>query len=100
MVRKKTEKNIVGIAKYRTEDWERLQEISDDKDQLEDTWFEWKDSIHRFEDDLRQRGIDYEEIMIDLDELIEYCRRQGLKIDSESRSRFTADKLRRLHQKK
>jgi len=100
MGRKKKEKNIVGIAIYSMEDWERLRKISDDKGQLEDTWLEWIYSFRRFEDDLRQRGIEYEDILIDLDELIEYCRIQGLRINSESRSRFTANKLRRLHQKK
>ena len=94
------EKKIIGIAIYRPEDWERLLEISYDRDQLEDTWFEWNDSVHKFENDLQQRGIKYEKILIDLNELIEYCKRQGLRIDGRSRSRFTAVKLSRLYRKK
>jgi len=79
------------------EDWERLRDISDDKEQLEDTWFEWNDGIHKLEDLFRQKGVVYEEILIDLDELIQYCRREELKIDAESRSRFTVKKLWELH---
>ena len=96
MSRSKNENNIVGIAIYRQEDWDRLLKISDDRDYLEDTWLEWNESVQRFEDTLRQKGIEYKEIIIDLDELIEYCKKRGFRINGESRSQFTAEKLRKL----
>ncbi len=37
----------VGIAWYRPEQWARLLEISEDRDDLETTWEEWRREVER-----------------------------------------------------
>lgn len=86
-------KDVLAIATYKMQDWQRLREISDDKTELEDTWQEWHDSMLKSEDILRRKGIKYKEELIDLNELMEYCEKNRLKVNSESRSRFVAHKL-------
>lgn len=88
-------KTVLAVAKYRIEDWGRLLELSDDKSSLEETWYEWNDNIHRFEDQMRNQNILFKEVFVDLDELAAYCERTGVKINAESRSSFVSEKSRR-----
>ncbi len=41
----------------RFEDWNKLLEISDDRNSLKSTRDEWNDSLHKFEDKLRRDNI-------------------------------------------
>lgn len=90
---------LVGIAVYRKEDWQRLLEISADKDKLEDTWKDWKHEYNKIKKNFKKMGIKSVDIVVDIDELISYCKKSGLRIDADARSRFAADKA-RLMQKK
>ncbi len=85
-------KDIISVATYRYEDWKQLLDISDDRSSLEETWLEWNDHLHKFEDDLLMKNVHFQEVLVDLDELRIYCDRQGLKIDSKSRSSFVSEK--------
>lgn len=89
----KSEIPVIGLATYRYNDWKRLLNISEDKEVLEDSWDEWNDNLHRYEEELRNKNIKFKEVLIDLDELIDFCEDEQININSESRSYFVADKL-------
>jgi len=86
---------LIGIAVYKIEDWKRLLEISEDTHNLEKTWSEWNENIHKLEDKLTNEGIKFKEILIDLNELQNYCNRQKLRINSESRAQFVLEKIKK-----
>lgn len=90
---------LFGIPEYRKEDWQRLREISVDKNQLENTWKSWKYEYNRTRKNMKKRGMTIVEVLVDIDELIDYCKKHGLEINADARARFAADKV-RLMQKK
>ena len=92
--------NKIAIAWYNPEDWERLREISDDSDELEETYEEWIFQAEKAFMDLRSAGMDATKIYIDLDELLGWCKEKNLKIDAGSRSNFTSFKLQELYTEK
>jgi hypothetical protein len=92
--RKRKEPEIVGIACYRSEDWARLREISEDADDLEESWQEWKTANDRFLRDCLSRGFVCYEVQVDLDELIAFCRQRRIPVNGDFRAMFAAEKIR------
>ena len=85
-----------AFAWYKPEDWNRLLEISDDSETLENSYQEWLTQANESFNQARKSGMDVTKIFIDLDELIEWCNTNEYKVDSESRSEFAAYKLQKL----
>ncbi len=83
----------IGIAFYKEEDWPAFLECADDREELEDTWEQWFSNLRRTEDQLDGLRIKYREIVLDLDELMEFCAKKGLSNDSESRAVFLESKM-------
>jgi hypothetical protein len=81
---------IYSLAVYRYEDWSKLLKISVDRQSLEETWEEWNDNIHKLEDDLLRRNVQYRKITVDIEELEHYCRKSGDPVNPGSRSAYAA----------
>jgi hypothetical protein len=86
----------MAIAWYKPEDWQRLREISDDADKLEDTHWEWLEQAEDAFRKTREAGMDVTKIFINLDELVTWCHENNMAINSDSRSNFAAMKLQDL----
>ncbi len=84
----------VAVAWYAPEQWERWKEVVEDPQNFEETHAEWQGAFIRGVLFLRDEGFDPHKIPVDIDELVEWCRRNKRPIDSGARSEFAADKLR------
>ena len=84
----------VGAAWYRSDQWERLREVSEDRDDLENTWAEWVGVAEKSLRDLRARGIRVEKVDVDVEVLIGWCQSKRQPINVASRSAFAAEMLR------
>jgi hypothetical protein len=84
-----------GIAWFRPEQWSRLLEISEDREDLEETFAEWESLAEEKLRDLRAQGVDAEKITIDLEELLTWCKSQGLSVNASARSQYVAELLRK-----
>ena len=93
MATNRTESTKIGIAWYDPEQFKRLLELADDKDELESTWEEWVENAQYTVNLFEQQGIKIQKIHIDMDELQKYCMEKGYPNTSESRSEFVADIL-------
>ena len=82
----------VNMAYYRKEDWERFVQIADDGDGLHDTWDEWHEAFLKAKKQLAKKGLKVSDVVIDLDELINYCKKKGIKNDGKARSLFVQQK--------
>ena len=82
-----------GVAWFRVEQWERLRDISADKDNLEETYEEWVVSAEKALVNLRAQGINARKVDVDVEELFQWCQTKRIPVNSESRSRFVAEKL-------
>jgi len=89
-------KNAVGVAWYRPEQWQRLCEISIDKEVLEATHAEWVQNAERAVQELRRQGMEPVKVEVDVEELLQWCERQHIPVSGEARSRYAAEKLREI----
>jgi hypothetical protein len=92
-------KTVMGAAWYRRDQWDRLLEISSDRDELEDTYEEWQLMA---EDNLRklsQHGYAIRKVDIDVEEPLSWCKLNHRSVDGDARSEFAVVKLRGLDKK-
>ncbi len=90
----------VGVAWYRPEQWERLREISIDKDVLEETHEEWMQNAEKALQEFRRQGVEPLKVDVDVEELLRWCESRGIAVDGEARSGYTAANLRRISEGK
>lgn len=83
----------VGAAWYRSDQWERLRQVSDDRADLEEAWEEWVRTAEKSLRDIRARGIRVEKVDVDVEELVQWCQAKRQPINAASRSAFAAEKL-------
>ena len=93
-------RTLLGVAWYKRGDWERLREISSDRDALEDSYEEWLAHAEASLPKLARQGIEPVKIHIAIEELLRWCHSRECRVDGEARALFAADKLRELAQKR
>ncbi len=76
------------LAYYRKKDWERFIKIIADRESMHDTWRDWYRDFKRTKQNLTNQGFNVVDIVVDLDELMEYCRARGIENDGKARSQF------------
>lgn len=78
----------IKLAYYRKKDWKRFINIIDDKESMHDTWHDWHKAFEKTKTDLIIQGFNVIDVVVDLDELTQYCKQQGIKNDGRARSQF------------
>jgi hypothetical protein len=89
----------IGFAWYRPEQWQRVRDISDDVEDLHDTYPEWLRLAEENFNRLENTGAHVEKVDIDSEQLIIWCNERGLPIIGASRSQYAAEKLREQHER-
>jgi hypothetical protein len=85
--------SFVGLAWYQPEQWQRLREISQDRNNLEDTYREWVRNAEKAIRELNRNGIQIVKVTLDVEELLLWCQSQNIPVDDEARSRYVTEKL-------
>ena len=91
-------KMVTGVAWYRPEQWERLREISEDVENLDDTYEEWRQKAEQALREGVDAGVTMEKVDIDVEEVLAWCNVLGLPMNSRSRARYVSDRLRQKHE--
>jgi hypothetical protein len=65
---------VVGVACFHRGQWQLLLNTAEDVENLESTWDEWRRSVTHFIREMKDRGCDVKEVLIDVNDLNEYCR--------------------------
>jgi hypothetical protein len=89
---------VTGVAWYRPEQWERLREVSEDVDNLEETYDAWLQTAERLIRDGIPSDVRVEKIDVDVEEVLAWCNVQGLPMNASSRSRFVSERVRQKHE--
>jgi len=87
-------RHIAGLAWYEPGQWSRLLELADDRDALDDTYEQWRQSAANTMITLATQGVILRPVAIDPDEVAAWCREQGRPFDGAARSEFTAESMR------
>ena len=88
---------VTGICWYSGEQWERLREVASDRGELEETHEEWLATMKRTLRSLREAGIPYQLVEIDVEELLIWCNRKRLPINGSSRAEYATHLLQQQH---
>ena len=79
---------IIGVTWYRAEQWDRLREISADKETFATTYeaslVDWEKKIQQLE----AQGMRPMKVEVDMEALLIWCTTQGLAITPETRTQF------------
>jgi hypothetical protein len=91
----RSKKLVIGIAWYRASDWNRLLEMSEDRDELESSHAEWVEQANRTMKKLARDGTSVRRVVINLDELAAWCAKHNVPVNGESRADFTSELIHR-----
>lgn len=83
-------KVMVGIGFYRREQWPLLLASAVDADILEKTYDDWLDVVDTSIDTIKAHGLEPKLVDVDVDELISFCRKEGLRNNAGARSKYIA----------
>ncbi|MFT6827393.1 MAG: hypothetical protein ACI9Z3_002197 [Roseivirga sp.] len=81
---------IVNMAYYHPKDWSHLLSIVDDKEVFHETWEEWHKQYLITKRHLESEGLKVSDVVVEIDELISFCFRRGIKNDAKARSHFVS----------
>ena len=85
---------VIGVSRYRPEQWDRLLQIATDREVLEDTYEEWKVIAEKSLKKFTMLGYHLHKVDIDVEELLGWCNAHNRPVDGAARSEFAAEKLR------
>ncbi len=88
-----TADTVLGVGWYTREEYERLLELANDRDDLEDTYEEWQATAEKMMVQLSRPGVLPRKVHINVEELTAWCKAHNRPIDGASRTIFAADKV-------
>lgn len=86
----------VGLGWYREDQWSLLREVSEDVEKIENTYFEWVVNANEAIHNLERIGHKIVKVDIDVNELIDWCKKENTPINGESRSKFISMKTKTI----
>lgn len=87
------DKHYAGICWFDKNQWDRLKEVAEDRDRLEDTWEEWHSRSLDMIETFATRNIFIEKVPVDLEELILWCESKKKGVNSATRAEFVTQKM-------
>ncbi|MEL7222570.1 MAG: hypothetical protein AAGJ93_14705 [Bacteroidota bacterium] len=90
--------SIIGVGEYRKQDYQEILRLSDDRENMDETWEAWKANKNKGLKNFHQMGLKTIDIMVYPRELVKYCREKGLRINGESRANFISFKVMEMDQ--
>jgi trans-aconitate methyltransferase len=84
---------IIGVAWYTPEQWERLRSLAADADTLDDTHQDWLKNATDLVQWLKKQGFRVVKVPLDIDEWVAWCQKNGKALDGTARSEFTSQKV-------
>ncbi|MBC8375001.1 MAG: hypothetical protein H8E26_03080 [FCB group bacterium] len=79
---------IVCVAWFKSNQWEKLKDVSVDSSGLGATYEEWRSNVNHTIGKMKSGGMIIHKIQIDIDELIEWAETRGVPLDGKARSEY------------
>ena len=81
-------KMVLGIGFYRSDQWPLLVKTATDSHLLEKTYDEWMEILDSSIEKIRANGLEPRLVEVDVEELLVFCKKEGLPNNASTRSRF------------
>ena len=84
------QKNVFNfvLASYTPEEYKKFQAISEDGNDMDPTWAEWRQTANQAKLELAMKGMKCVEKVIDTEGLLKYCLENGLRVDQAARASY------------
>lgn len=82
----------IGVAWYKPEQWDLLKAVSEDRDELENTYTEWLEYAEKALREFRLKGIYLDKVEVDVEELSVWCKEKKVPVNGDSRVDFVIHK--------
>jgi NAD(P)-dependent dehydrogenase (short-subunit alcohol dehydrogenase family) len=79
---------ITGVAWYKPEQWPELLASAEDRDKLNASWEEWHTQAEELVQKMKSEGLFPVRVLLDIDEIKEYCEEHGVPNNGEARSQL------------
>ena len=79
---------IICIPWWQPEQWDKLKSISEDSDNLEDSYEEWRTNANSVISEFKAKSFVVKKVKVDLEELHNWCKENGRKVNGSARSEF------------
>ncbi len=83
---------VVGIGYYKCEQWQRLRDTAVDSDILEPAYDEWLEVLDSSIEKIRAHGLEPELVEVDVEDLLAFCKKEGLQNTGATRARFIVER--------
>jgi hypothetical protein len=83
-----TRRAYTAIASFKPEQWQELLATADDRDELEKTWEEWNARVESLTKKLSAHGIPFVRVVLDVDQINQYCKEHGVPNNGDTRSKL------------
>ena len=88
---------VTGFAWFDKEQWQRLAEIAEDREVLDDSFETWeRNALHALRN-IERQGQRVEKVYVNVDELVSWCREKGVPVISKFRADYVTLLLRQRH---
>lgn len=91
-------KQVTAIAWYSPEQWKLLKRTAVDAHLLDDTYEEWHKNASGLIARLKNDKMKFVKCFVEVAEVEQWCREQGLPLDGAARSRFVAEAVQTRHE--
>ena len=80
------------IGTYRQDQWESLLAAAKDRETMDETWEDWNAGIEKLIAGLEARSIPYIRVLLDVEEIEQFCEEQSIPNDAKARSNLAIHK--------
>jgi len=87
------ERQIAGICWFQPEQWDRLIDISEDRDELDNSYSDWRKNAFSAVQEIESTGVIAKKVKINLEELLLWCNEKSVPVNGESRAEYAAHLL-------
>ena len=83
-------KLVLGFAWFDRQQWHRLTEVVDDRNELDDTFEQWERSALDALRTLERQGQRAEKVHIEVDAFVSWCKGRGFPVNGASRAEYVS----------
>ena len=81
---------VIAACFYSPDVYEKLLKISDDREKMCDTYEDWLVQFMKMKNGLEEEHLSIQPVPVNLEKLIEFCRKNNLLNTGEARSKYAS----------
>jgi len=81
---------VYGISWFQPEQWERLLEVSSDRESLDNSYEEWRENANKAIHEFRAQGQKVKKVKLNLEEFLYWCNENKKETNGSARAEYVA----------